>query len=223
VIPGLYHFSKFVCWLVLRLRCGLEVQGLEHVPRRGPYLVASNHVSYLDPVVVGVAAPRRLVFMARDTLFRQPLLASWMRGVGVIPLRREEADPAAIRAALAALRRGEPIGLFPEGGRQPGGVLGTARRGIGLLAIRARVPIIPVYLHGTFDVLPPDAKGLQPGKIRVAFGPSIPYTTASLPAADLVERSIPGREEGVIPPRRRQEQLADAVTQAWRRLAGFES
>lgn len=206
MIPGLYHFSKFVCWLVLQLRCGLEVRGIEHVPTRGPYLIVSNHVSYLDPVVVGVAAPRRLVFMARDTLFAQPLLGAWMRGVGVIPLRRDDADPAAIRAALAALRRGEPIGLFPEGGRQPGGALGTAKRGVGLLAIRARAPIVPVHLRGTFDVLSPGAKGLRPCKIRVAFGPLIPYTTAS--------------QEGVVPPRRHQEQLADAVTQAWRRLAG---
>ncbi len=213
-----YDITKLLSWLFFRAGYGLDVRGQEHVPRDGACLVASNHVSFLDPLVVGVACPRRLTFMARSTLFAHPLLAAWLRGVGAISLRRGEADPSAVRTAIQLLRQGKPMALFPEGGRQVSGVLGAAKRGVGLLALLAQVPIVPVYVQGTFQVLPPSAHRLHRAKIRVAFGPPIPYTTSSLPSTDLSKRQIYGQEEGDTSSRRRQEQLADAVTQGWRRL-----
>ncbi len=201
----LYDLTKLLCWLFLRLGFGLEVRGQEHVPAQGACIVASNHVSFLDPVVVGVACPRRLTFMARNTLFVQPLLGAWLRGVGAISVRRDEADPSAIRNALHRLREGGPLALFPEGGRQFSGTLGTAKRGVGLLGVSARVPIIPVYLQGTFDALPRGARSFRRAKIRVAFGPAIAYTVASAPS-------------GAETARTHQEHLAHAVTDQWHRL-----
>ena len=195
-----YDFSKLILWLFFRIRLGLEVVGQEHVPREGGFIVACNDVSYLDPPVVGVACPRRVGFMARTTLFTQPFLGAFLRGVHAIPLRRGEADVGAIREAIVRLRRGEGVAIFPEGTRQLSGQLGAARRGVGLLASHAHVPVVPALVTGTFDALPPEAKRLHRAKIRVAFGPPIPYTTASV--------SSPGDHQ----------QLADAVTQAWQRL-----
>ena len=212
-----YGLSKFLCWLTLRVGFGLVVSGREHVPARGACIVASNHVSFLDPVVVGVACPRRLAFMARDTLFAQPLLGVWLRAVGAIPVHRHEADPSAIRAALRRLRAGRPLALFPEGGRQLSGALGSAKRGVGLLAMAARAPIVPVYLEGTFRALPPGARWFRRAKIRVAFGPAVAYTERSAPSAPEAARA-PARPSG-SPGRARQEQLAQAVTDRWRRLA----
>jgi len=200
-----YGLSKFLCWLVLRLGFGLEVRGQEHVPAQGACIVASNHVSFLDPVVVGVACPRRLTFMARNTLFTHALLGAWLRGVGAIPLRRDESDASAIRRTLQRLREGQPIALFPEGGRQFSGALGRAKRGVGLLAISAGASIVPVYLQGTFQALPPGARRFRRAKIRVAFGPVIAYTKASVPSA-------------AEPAKAHQEQLAQAVTDHWHRL-----
>ena len=210
-----YALSKFVLWALFRGRFGLEVRGQEHVPARGPFIVASNHISFLDPPLLGVACPRRLRFLARSDLFRKPLLGLYLRSVGVIPLKRGEADLAAMRAALVRLERGEGVAIFPEGNRQLTGRLGTARRGVGLLAVAAQAPIVPVLVQGTFDALPPDATRLQRAKIRVAFGPRIPYTDPSAPASHSDdEPPTEGRGIG----RARHEQLAEAVTQSWRRL-----
>ena len=216
-----YDVTKLVCWLVFRFRFGLEVSGQQHVPARGAFIAASNHVSFLDPPLVGVTCPRRLRFMARADLYHHPRLAMFLNAFRVIPLKRGEADLHAVREALACLRRGEPVAIFPEGGRQLSGVLGEARRGVGLLALAAQVPIIPVFVQGTFQALPPGAKRLQPSKIGVAFGEPIPYTdeppslqerrragAAGLPAAPGAAQA--GKE--------RQEALAGAVTRQWRRL-----
>ena len=210
-----YAFSKLVLWLIFRIRYGLQVRGQEHVPARGPFIVASNHISFLDPPLLGVACPRRLRFLARADLFHRPLLGCYLRSIGVMPIKRGEADLAAVRAALLRLERGEGVAIFPEGNRQLTGRLGTAKRGVGLLAITARVPVVPVLVQGTFEALPPRASRLQPSKIRVAFGPPIAYTNPSVPAS-LSDDEPPaeGRGSG----RARHEQLAEAVTQSWRRL-----
>ena len=206
-----YYFPvKFFCWLFFRLRFGLEVTGQEYVPRRGGVIIASNHISFFDPPLVGVSCPRRLRFMARADLFTHPALAFFMRSVRVIPLRRGEADVGAVRAALALLRAGEAIAIFPEGGRQRSGRLGEAKRGVGVLADLSAAPIVPAFVSGSYDALPPDAKRLGKSKIRVAFGPPISYTNASLPTG------LPDDHERV---RRRRERLAEAVTHAWHRLA----
>jgi 1-acyl-sn-glycerol-3-phosphate acyltransferase len=209
-----YALSKFILWLIFRFRFGLEVSGQEHVPKRGGVILASNHVSFLDPPVVGVACPRRLRFMARADLFRKPLLGLFLRSIGVMPLKRDETDLAAMRAALVRLERGEGVAIFPEGNRQLTGRLGSAKRGVGLLADAAGVSIVPVLVRGTFEALPPAVTRLQKAKIRVAFGPPIPYTKPSAPAAPSDAPTTEGRLSG----RARHEQLAEAVTQSWRRL-----
>ncbi len=199
-----YAFTKLTVWLIFRFGHGLEVTGQERVPKTGGCLLASNHVSFIDPPVLGAACPRRIVFMARRDLFRHALLGAFMRGVHVIPLARGEADLSAIRSAVERMRAGDLLAIFPEGTRQLSGRLGVAKRGVGLLAAAARVPVIPVLVSGTFRALPPEAKWLQPGKIRVAFGTPIPYTESS------------SRRTA----RDQHEQLATAVTEQWRQLEG---
>ncbi|MBI3321112.1 MAG: 1-acyl-sn-glycerol-3-phosphate acyltransferase [Candidatus Omnitrophica bacterium] len=195
MVPLAYSLSKCVCWLVFRLGFGLEVRGQHHVPRRGS------------------ACPRRVRFMARATLFRHPVAGTFFRSIGTIPIRRGEGDVMAIRAAVDYLRKGEAIALFAEGTRQVSGRLGSAKRGVGLLAIAASVPIVPVVVNGTFDALPPHAARLSRSKIRVAFGPPVAYTDTPI-----VEPVNPTESQRVAS-RTRQEQLARAVTRQWRCLA----
>ena len=218
MIPLVYGLTKLLCWLFFRVGYGLEVTGQEHVPRRSACLIASNHVSFLDPVVIGTACPRRLTFMARNTLFRHPLLRAWLTGVGAMPLNRDETDPSAVRGAIACLRRGEPMALFPEGTRQESGRLGTARRGVGLLATMVRVPVVPAYVHGTFEALPRDATRLYRSKIRVAFGPAIAYTSKPVLPASPSEGPPGGAQAGERTSRADQERIAHAVTAAWQQL-----
>lgn len=214
-----YYVVKLILWVIFRVGHDLKVTGQEHVPKTGPFIIAANHVSFLDPPMVGVACPRRVVFMARRDLFRHWLLGAFLRSVKVIPLARGEADVHAVRTALQSLRRGDIIGIFPEGGRQLSGTLGTAKRGVGLLATMARVPIVPAYLTGTFQALPPHATRLHRSKIRVAFGPAISYTTSSFVPPDPATTRLVAEQERSTGSRQRQQQLADAVTQQWRLLA----
>ena len=196
-----YDLVKRLFWIFFRLGFGLEVYGAEHVPTVGPCILASNHISFLDPPLLGAACSRRLCFMARASLFRHPLLGAFMRGVHVIPIARGEADLGAIREAVRRLHQGDVVAIFPEGGRQRSGERGHAKRGVGLLALTAQAPIIPVLVTGTREALPPDARWLHRAKIRVAFGTQIPYTKFSLSSS-----------------RSQHEQLAEAITQQWHRL-----
>ena len=216
-----YHLSKGLLWVIFRTGFALEVRGQEHVPTRGGFIAASNHISYLDPPVLGAACPRRLVFMARATLFKQPLLGAFMRGVHVLPLKRGEGDVEAMREAVSRLQSGDAVAIFPEGTRQLSGTLGTAKRGVGLLAMAARVPIIPTLVTGTFEALPPaDPPRLHRAKIRVAFGPAIPYTmnSVSSPGLTVGQESAEGAGKRAAPVRSHHQQLADALTQEWHRL-----
>ncbi len=211
-----YHVVRRVLWLIFRVGFGLDVRGQHHLPRRGAFVLASNHVSFLDPPVLGAACPRRLTFMARADLFRHGALGVFMRTMRVIPLHRGEADPRAIREALGRLRRGGAVAVFPEGGRQPSGRLGAAKRGVGLLAIAAGVPIVPVVVRGTFEAWPPHARAPRRVKIRVAFGEPIAYTdrSSSAPRSGGLRAGAGGPQAS----RPHQEQLAEAVTRQWRRL-----
>ena len=214
-----YDFSKFVLWVFFRVGFGLTVHGREHIPTTGSFILASNHVSYLDPPLLGAACPRRLLFMARTTLFETPLLGAFMRAVGVIPLQRGEGDISAIREALRGLSRGEAVAIFPEGGRQLSGQLGHARRGIGLLAEASGVPVIPVVVQGTFEALPPASQPLRRTKIQVAFGAQIAYTAPTTQPPDMPAQERTGRAGGSLSSaRERHEAIAAGVTQAWHRL-----
>jgi len=133
----------------------------------------------MDPVVAGIACPRPVTFLARVALFDEPLLGSFMRFMGTIPIDRQPADRG-LRQAVRVLRRGGAVVIFPEGGRQVSGSIGTAKPGVGLLAAHAKVPVVPVLLQGTFQALPPGARWLHPAKIRVAFGQPITYPEGRL-------------------------------------------
>lgn len=174
LVRSLRLLLRPIVWAVLRLGWGLEVSGAHHLPRRGGFIVAANHVSFLDPVVVAVACPRRVVFLARAALFELPVLGGFLRFVRAIPVDRHHTE-VGLRSAVRLLRRGQPIAMFPEGGRQLSGALGQARPGVAFLAAGAQVPIIPLVLDGTRSALPPGARWLRRAKIRVAFGPQIRY------------------------------------------------
>ena len=126
---------------------GVRVRGREQVPL-GPYLAASNHQSYTDPPVVCALQPGHMVILAKEELFKIPLLAPIIRAFEAIPVRRGTADRRALRAALGALKRGLPLLLFPEGTRIRGPGLGRPHAGVAWLARKAHVPVVPIRIHG---------------------------------------------------------------------------
>ena len=166
-----YKISRFVVWVVLRALCGFRVDGADHEPRSGPLLIVSNHVSDLDPLVVGVALRRPVRFMAKSELFRPPLLRWWVSACGAFPVRRGEPDRQALRTARTILEQGGALVMFPEGTR--GSSLYDLRPpepGAALLALRTGATVLPVAVIGTDRVLPRGARRLSRGTIRVRIG-----------------------------------------------------
>ncbi len=150
-----------------------RVSGRENVPRKGGCIYASNHESNIDPVLLPVVSPRQMRFLAKDSLFKNPVLGALIRCGGGIPLKRGLADRGALSEALSELKSGWPVLIFPQGTR--GGI--KIQSGVGFLAIKAGVPVVPIYIEGTDKVLPKGAAFPQRTPVRVIFGK--PLTLAS--------------------------------------------
>lgn len=132
-----------------------RVVGKAEVPMTDGVILAANHVSYADPVFIGVAlVERQLHFMAKEELFRSVIFGALLRRLNAFPVRRRQVDHAGIRQCLRRLERGEVLLMFPEGTRGDGVSLQQPEEGIGLLAARAACPVVPVHVQGTDKVLP---------------------------------------------------------------------
>lgn len=146
-----YRLLATVLGLAMRILFRIRVEGAEHLPRRGAALLAPNHVSYIDPVVVGVSVTRlgrRVRFFAGEGGFAHPVAGPALRGAHQLPVRRGHGIGAATEPARAALAAGEVVVIYPEGTVPPSGTRPPARSGVGLLALRCRVPVIPVAQWG---------------------------------------------------------------------------
>ncbi len=170
-----YRFSRFLAGIIARAFFHLKAQGIENIPKKGAFILASNHLSYLDPGIVAVACPRRLNFIAKEDLFTvHPFFSWWLRNVDVIPVKRNAADISAFKESMRRLAAGKALLIFPEGSRQKGGVLGNPEVGVGFLAAKSNAPVIPVFIKGTDNALPRDAKKLHFCTVTISFGKQIP-------------------------------------------------
>lgn len=169
----LYWVARGIIRALGRLFLRWEIEGLENLPRTGPVLLAINHISALDPLLGGAAVNRKVHFMAKAELFRSAPLRALLRQLGAFPVRRGEADRNAIRQALALLKAGEVVGIFPEGTRSPDGRLQQAQTGIALLARRAGAAVVPMAIAGSGGILPKGRWLPRPARVRVVIGPPI--------------------------------------------------
>jgi 1-acyl-sn-glycerol-3-phosphate acyltransferase len=164
----------FIAWLarnaLFRPLGGFSVTGRENVPMEGPVIIAPVHVSYLDPMLVGCTAPREISYMAKQELFRNPLLAALIRSLNTFPVRRGENDSAAIREALRLLQSGRALLVFPEGTRGDGETLGQVQAGLMMMAKRTGAPIVPIGLYGTHKAWPRGEKKMRRHRMAVRYG-----------------------------------------------------
>jgi 1-acyl-sn-glycerol-3-phosphate acyltransferase len=143
-----------------------EVEGKELFPKNTPFILASNHLSNLDPVVLGAACPHKLNFLAKEELFRNKLFAFILRRVGAIPLKRGQTDVKMMRIALRILQE-KPLVVFPQGTR--GANYDNFKAGVGFLYKKTHLPIVAAKIYGTDKVLPREAKFVRRGEIKVIF------------------------------------------------------
>ena len=164
-----YRFTKLVIGLIVFVWTRREVVGLENVPKRGPVILASNHVNLLDPPLLAVVLPRRIVYMGKIELWKTPIIGPLYSLAGFIPVRRFEGDLAALRKAEKALQQKQVLGMFPEGtrSRKPG--LGKGQPGTAIIALRSGAPIVPVAVTGTEGVSVPRSF-FRITRVRVVVG-----------------------------------------------------
>jgi len=161
-------WSFFRCFF--RAYCRCEIYNSENVPLTGPLILASNHASFLDPPFVGSSTRREINYLARESLFRFPVLGTILRRVNAVPVDREGGGAKGLRNILDRLLAGGGIILFPEGTRTRAGELQPGKSGVGLTVIKSNAPVIPVRVFGTFQALNRNQKFPRPHKIAVKFG-----------------------------------------------------
>jgi 1-acyl-sn-glycerol-3-phosphate acyltransferase len=149
-------FYRFVRDLVrfLFYFLGLKIEGVRNLPAQGPVIIAANHVSNWDPVLVGISFKRPVHFIAKAELFTNPVLGKLLTGLNAFPVKRGTPDRRAIRQALDILDMGEVLGIFPEGERKREGQETTAHTGIAMLALKSGAPVLPVACIGSRRNLP---------------------------------------------------------------------
>ena len=185
------------------------IEGLDNVPRTGAVLLASNHLSFVDSVVIPSVAPRDVVFLAKSEYFtgtgvRGTLQRAWFEGLGMIPVDRDDSRAAieSLGVALEGLRDGNAFGVYPEGTRSRDGRLYRGRTGVAQLALQSGAPIVPVGLIGTEEIQPVGSNRPRLAKVTVRFGEPL---------------RVAGQYDGVPPGRARRE-ITDEVM---RRIAGL--
>ena len=165
----IYYFTYFGTKVLSWLYFPFSAYQTRNIPRQGGFILASNHISNLDPVVLGICSVRRLNFMAKIELFKG-LLGFFLTQLGAFPVKRGESDFGAMREALRRLKAGRVILIFVEGTRRIGNETTKAQAGVGFLAQKSGVPIVPVYVQGTNKVMAPGTKFFKRGPVYATFG-----------------------------------------------------
>ncbi|MEA2709343.1 MAG: 1-acyl-sn-glycerol-3-phosphate acyltransferase [Phycisphaerales bacterium] len=166
----------------------LKAYGINNVPQRGGVLIVSNHQSYLDPILVAVKLKRPLSFLAKSELFKNPFFGAFIGSFNAFPVRQGEGDVGAVKETIRRLQEGHALNMYPEGTRSPNGEIMKMQAGIGLIAKRAGVPVVPAVIEGSFQAWPPKRGQImfRPHPVRIVYGP--PMDLRNLKASQIVER-----------------------------------
>ncbi len=166
----IYYVSYFFFKLLSALFFPLAVTGRENLSVGRGFIIASNHVSNMDPFILGLASRRRLSYVAKDSLFYNKFLRYLLYRVDAFPIKRGGADFRAMRETLRRLKKGAAVVLFPEGTRQGAGIERKIHEGIGFIVAKAGVPVIPAFIKDSEKVLPPGSRALKRQRVTVIFG-----------------------------------------------------
>ncbi len=160
----------------------MEVMGRDNIPKKGGLILASNHISYLDPVVLGTSIDRKIYFMAKKEIFDNIGGSFILRNLNAFPVDRTKADITAFKKAITVLKEGKILGIFPEGARSSSGGLQDLKLGVLKIAQKAEVPVLPVGIIGTNKIYPPGRKLplFSKNKIIVNYGIPLYFTRINL-------------------------------------------
>ncbi|MBW3613100.1 MAG: 1-acyl-sn-glycerol-3-phosphate acyltransferase [Chloroflexi bacterium] len=195
-----YHPGAALIGFVSRLLWGARIEGVEHLPRTGPFIVVANHCSNLDPLMMGWATGHQIGrvvhFMAKMEMRSWPVIGWLATQSGVYFVRRGERDRAAQRFSLATLASGEPIAIFPEGTRSKDGRLKAAKPGAALIAMRSGAPLVPAAVSGTHRIFPGRSRFPRSSQVTIRFG--APFTLDHVPTGRLDRATLATGTERVM-------------------------
>lgn len=170
-----YWTSYFGVKMIDAVYCRTKYTGRENIPADGPFIVASNHISNIDPFILGASMWRRFNYLAKVELFDTPSKDWFFRQVGAIPIKRGTSDFRALREALRRMKAGTPLILFPEGTRGYSDRAKEPQPGVGFLTRKSGLPVIPARIEGSDKALPPGAKWFHFHPVRVVFGRPVEF------------------------------------------------
>jgi 1-acyl-sn-glycerol-3-phosphate acyltransferase len=179
----MYWIGYNLCRLVARIGFGYKVVGRENIIENGSAIMASNHASYLDPPLVGIACRTELYFLARKTLFRNPVFGRILTRVNSLPVDLAKGDLTAIRAIIKLLKEGKRTVIFPEGTRTLTGEIQAARPGIGMVIAKTLAPVVPMRIFGSYEAWPKGGK-LKHAPITVVVGKPLYFSAEDFPQND---------------------------------------
>ena len=171
-----FIWYKAVC-VILHILCKiffrLRVFGRENIPKKGAFILAGNHQSYLDPILCGATLPRQMHYLARESLFSNWFFAWLISSVNTLPLKQGEGDLTTVRKVIELLKEGKGVCLFPEGTRTEDGRIEPFKPGLGLLCRRGNAAVIPAVIDGAFKCWPRHKKMFSFGSVWVRLGQPI--------------------------------------------------
>ena len=171
----LYWMGYTLCNLVGKVAFDFKVYGRENLIEEGAAILASNHQSYLDPPCIGMACRNDIYYLARNTLYRRPLIGPLLKRLNTVPVDRDRGDVSSIKTIIRLLRSGQRVIIFPEGTRSSDGKLQPARAGLGMIIAKTLAPVVPVRVFGSYEALP-RAGGLKFRPVSVVVGKPMRFT-----------------------------------------------
>ncbi len=163
----LYNFVKALANIIFRLLYRLEVNGKENISKEGRLVLCSNHINNLDPILISIVFPRQVCWMAKKQIFKSKILSYLLNKIGTFPVDREETDLSAVKNSLRVLKNDGVLGIFPEGTRVKEVNFENAKPGVALISIKAKSPVLPVYIEGNFRLF---------SKVKINFGKPIDFS-----------------------------------------------
>jgi len=167
-----YSVVRTIAWLILKIFWQMKIEGIENIPKKGAVIIASNHVSYLDPAVLVASLNRKIYFIAKKEVFKNTFVSFILKKMNVFSVDRENVDIAAFKKTINILREEKILGIFPEGTRSSNGELQELKLGVVKIAMKTGVPILPVGISGTHKIYPRGKKfpTLFKNKIIAKYG-----------------------------------------------------
>jgi len=166
----MYWIGWFLSYIISRFYVGVKVRGRRNIPKGGAFILAANHASNADPFILGTSFCRPIEYLAKEELFNHPFSRWIFTSFHAHPVRRGNGDYRAMKETFKILQGGKPLLIFPEGTRSKNGRLQPGKPGVGFIVNKLNVPVVPVYIEGSYDAMPEDIKTLRRRPVKVYIG-----------------------------------------------------